>query len=298
MRRWWTVAAWAAGLVADRPALWLPGALAWSVSVGWLALLVGVIRPPGTAELTFLGAGLYTSGTWPWNVIGLSGLLAGVAAVAVFLGSLGEAVLLRGRRASARMVSRLAGLTAIVAGPSVIALLILGIALVAIAPGEFNAPDAGADPLLRTLRGVLPVVVVAAMLLIAGSTMHAAAARHVAAGRGVAEALWLGFVDLRTGGAAVWLHVLAVTLGRLVFLVLSAALLRVLWSPIGLQLDVGQIDPGTALLLVGFVAIWLCLVLGGGALHAWGSVTWSRLLGARIQGPDEPADDMENSPTP
>jgi hypothetical protein len=82
----------------------------------------------------------------------------------------------------------------------------------------------------------------------------------------------------------VWLHVLAVTLGRLVFLVLSAALLRVLWSPIGLQLDVGQIDPGTALLLVGFVAIWLCLLLGGGALHAWGSLTWTRVLAAPARG--------------
>ena len=32
------------------------------------------------------------------------------------------------------------------------------------------------------------------------------------------------------------------------------------------------------LLLVGFVAIWLCLVLAGGALHAWSAATWSRLL--------------------
>jgi hypothetical protein len=31
------------------------------------------------------------------------------------------------------------------------------------------------------------------------------------------------------------------------------------------------------------VAIWLCLVLAGGALHAWSATTWSRLLatGAR-----------------
>jgi hypothetical protein len=29
------------------------------------------------------------------------------------------------------------------------------------------------------------------------------------------------------------------------------------------------------------VAIWLCLVLAGGALHAWGSLSWTRLLDAR-----------------
>jgi hypothetical protein len=29
------------------------------------------------------------------------------------------------------------------------------------------------------------------------------------------------------------------------------------------------------------VSIWLCLVLAGGALHAWGSVSWTRLLEAR-----------------
>jgi len=26
------------------------------------------------------------------------------------------------------------------------------------------------------------------------------------------------------------------------------------------------------------VAIWLCLVLAGGAVHAWGTLTWTRVL--------------------
>ena len=298
MRSWWTAAGWAGGLVADRPALWLPGALAWTVTVGWLVLVIGVARPPGTAELTFLGAGLYTSGAWPWNVIGLGGLLAGLAVLAVLLGALGEAVLLRGRRASAGTVGRLAALTAIVAAPVVMTLLLLGIALVAVAPGEFNAPDSGSDPLLRTFGRVLPVLAVMAVLLVAGPTVHAAAARRVAAGSGVVAALRAGMGDLRAEAPAAALHGLFTTVARLGYLALAATLLRVLWAPIGSQLDVGQIDAGAVLLLVGFVAIWLCLVLGGGALHAWGSVTWSRLLGARLQGPDGPIDRMENSPTP
>ena len=298
MRSWWTAAGWAAGLVADRPALWLPGALAWSVTVGWLVLVAGVARPPGTAELTFLGAGLYTSGAWPWNVVGLGGLLAGLVVLAVLLGALGEAVLLRGRRASAGTVGRIAALTAIVAAPVVVALLVLGIALVAVAPGEFNAPDTGAGPLYRTLGRVVPVIAAVAVLLLAGSTLHAAAARRVAAGSGVVGALRSGIGDLRAGSPATALHALVTAVARVGYLALAATLLRVLWAPIGLQLDVGQIDAGVVLLLVGFVAIWLCLVLGGGALHAWGSVTWSRLLGARLQGPDGRIDRMENIPTP
>jgi hypothetical protein len=59
-------------------------------------------------------------------------------------------------------------------------------------------------------------------------------------------------------------------------------LVGVLWAPIGLGLGNGEpIDATVALLLVGFVAIWLCLVLAGGALHAWGSATWWTLLERR-----------------
>ena len=66
---------------------------------------------------------------------------------------------------------------------------------------------------------------------------------------------------------------------QLAYLALRALLLRVLWAPIGAQLAVGgEIDVATGLLLVGFVAIWLCLVLAGGALQAWSAATWSRLL--------------------
>jgi hypothetical protein len=54
----------------------------------------------------------------------------------------------------------------------------------------------------------------------------------------------------------------------------------VLWAPIGVRLEGEGIGLAAMLLLVGFVAIWLCLVLGGGALHAWGSAAWTRILGA------------------
>ena len=55
----------------------------------------------------------------------------------------------------------------------------------------------------------------------------------------------------------------------------------VLWAPIESRLSEEGFGVAVVLLLVGFVAIWLCLVLAGGALHAWGSVSWTRLLEAR-----------------
>jgi hypothetical protein len=57
---------------------------------------------------------------------------------------------------------------------------------------------------------------------------------------------------------------------------LSTLLLVVLWKPIRLALDAGELaTPSTILLLVGFTAIWLCLLLAGGALNAWASAWWS-----------------------
>ncbi|MBW3613488.1 MAG: IclR family transcriptional regulator C-terminal domain-containing protein, partial [Chloroflexi bacterium] len=67
MRRWWSDALAAADVVAGRADLWLPGALAWSLTVGWAPLTLAVVPAPDAADLTFLGARLYTSGAWPWN---------------------------------------------------------------------------------------------------------------------------------------------------------------------------------------------------------------------------------------
>jgi hypothetical protein len=63
---------------------------------------------------------------------------------------------------------------------------------------------------------------------------------------------------------------------RCLYLAGAALLLAVLWSPIGAMLvSGGGFDAESALLLVGFVAIWLCLVLGGGAMQAWASAWWT-----------------------
>ena len=62
-------------------------------------------------------------------------------------------------------------------------------------------------------------------------------------------------------GSAGLAQILLGTLVHVAFLGLATLLLGVLWTPIGEQLASGEIDAATGLLLVGFVAIWLCLVL-------------------------------------
>jgi hypothetical protein len=96
---------------------------------------------------------------------------------------------------------------------------------------------------------------------------------------------------LRRAGSAGALHIAVTAVVGVAFLVLSGILVHVLWAPIGAGMIAGgTIDATGALLLVGFVAIWLCLVLAGGALHAWGSATWSALLHPRAIAapPDRP----------
>jgi len=278
MRRWWTDAAAAAAEVADRPTLWLPGALAWTVTVGWVALLVGVARVPSQAELTFLGARTFTSGFWPWNalLIGTMAIVLSLAALAV--AAAGDVVLLRGPRARASGVAKIWLLAIVCAAPASVGVVVLTMAVVVVAPTEFNAPDEGLGPVARSAVRLAPILVGIVVAAAAGGAVHAAAARHAVAGRSVDEALRFGLRTLARAGPPALAQTVVLLVARIAYLALAAVLLRVLWAPIGERLSMGGIEPAVALLLVGFVAIWLCLVLGGGALHAWSSTSWSRVL--------------------
>lgn len=264
--------------VADRPELWLPGALAWVVTVGWIPLLVPVARLPTDAELTFLGARFVTSGAWPWNAV-VAGvglgivILVGFAVVAAANAIL--VCLLDGRPVTVAVARRLFVSAVLAAVPTALLLVVLAAVGASIAPGAFNSPEGG-EAVLRILRQLAPLLAVLAVAVVLG----AAFAGVIGRGSGPLREAPLQLV--RLGGAG-WAQV-AIGIGiQVVFLALSTLLLGVLWAPIGSELERGQIGASTGLLLIGFVAIWLCLVLGGGALHAWSATTWSRLLvaGAR-----------------
>ncbi len=281
MRQWLAAMAEAGRIVSDRPQLWVPGALAWLVTVGWLPLLIAVIRLPPVSELTFLGAGFFVSGAWPWNAIGIVTAALGVGALAFGLSATAEAVLLAmpaGGTVGTRDVWRLFAIGIVAAMPALLTLFVLGISVVVVAPAEFNQPG-GTGPIARTLVRLAPVLVVLGVTIVLASAVAAAGGREALRTRAsVGRALAAGVRRLvRVGLPSLAQALLAVAL-RVAFVAFAALLLGVLWAPIGERLDRGEMGPGELLLLVGFVAIWLCLVLGGGALHAWSSLTWSGVL--------------------
>ena len=281
MHRWLTASAQAASHVADHSGLWLSGALAWMVTVGWLALIAGVATPPTAAELTFLGADTFTSGLWPWNGIAIVVVALLLIGLAIALASVAEAVLLHGRRASPAEVRAtfLVGVVCVV--PLLVTAVAFGAALFVIAPGTFNDPNPEGGPLLRTILGVAPFAAAMVLAAMLGSAVHAASIRGRTETGGPWSALGAAPRLLgRAGGAAV-VQIVAQFAARIGYLVVATVLLRVLWAPIEARLSEEGFGVAVVLLLVGFVAIWLCLVLAGGALHAWGSVSWTRLLEAR-----------------
>jgi hypothetical protein len=80
----------------------------------------------------------------------------------------------------------------------------------------------------------------------------------------------------RPSGFAVALSGMLVDAVNVIF---SVALLRVLWAPIATRLSDGRLaSPDTVLLLLGFVAIWLALLLAAGALHVAVSAFWAMEL--------------------
>jgi hypothetical protein len=274
MRRWLGEAMSAARLVSEWPELWLPGALAWVSSIGWIPLVVAVVRIPSAGELPYIGAGFASSGAWPWNAAAFGAAVVAIVLVAFGLVTVADATLLamlERRRPSRSDAARLLGIGLAAAIPAMLIMVVLLVALAFVAPSELNAPGAD-DPRLRTVLRVAPLLVALAIAIVAGITFAAVAERAGGIGSGTRRLPFIGPAGLA--------QVVIGTVVDLALLALTALLLGVLWAPIGDQLERGEIDVAAGLLLVGFVAIWLCLVLAGGALHAWSATTWSRLLAA------------------
>jgi hypothetical protein len=296
MRAWLQRAGLAARIAADHGELWLPGALAWVAFLGWLPFVLAVARAPGEGDVTVFGAALVTNGDWPANAIRLGFGLFAVALVANTLVAFGEAGLLRlldGRLREASgsalfVAARRLWLVQLVAAlPAVVALLALGAAAAGAAVGELQSPDIGGSAWMRIAARVAPFALVLLLALVGGQALAAAAGRRLAGNRamrfrdGVVGALR----DLahrpaqRIGLAALSMAV------QVIYLTLCLLLLKVLWAPIGAAFAEGRATTSAApLLLVGFVAIWICLVLAGGALRAFVAAWWSLELAAGPMG--------------
>jgi len=281
---WLHNAAVAARSVADRGDLWLPGTLGALVFPAWLPLLLTVSSGLRTSDIAFLGAGLFNSELFPLNVV----LIATLAAIGMLLGclvaSLADASLLRaiGRGVPDRPLARELEITFSVTLVSVLPAVALSAAVIsgaaAVGPAEFGAPDLGMPLVVRVALRLAPLLValvvaawlgrvigaVAKLRAIGSAAPPVGAAVRASVGdlvRHPASRLGLGLVSLLVDGAGI---------------VIGVAVLRLAWAPIEAELVGGHLlSPPALLLLVGFVAIWLALVLALGALHAWVSAWWS-----------------------
>ena len=280
---------WHAGragrIIGDRADLWVAGALAWLAYGGVLIFLGAVVPFPSLADLAFFSADIAVSGSILPAVLLGAGLLAAFIVLCV-LHAVGASVVigeLDGRRGWVGPAMELLAVHLVASVPVAAAGLFLSWRLAVVAPAEYQSPDIGGPLALRIAGGVLPELLVVLLVLVVVQVATAGASWRVAGRHSIplAHALRGGLADamrhpVRLSGIAVATLAAHVGYGLVTFL-----LLRLLYAPIGAALAAGQVrDIGVVSLLVGFVAIWLCLVLGGGALHAWASAWWAGELEA------------------
>jgi len=284
---WMVRAGLAARQAGNRADLWIPGAVSALAYLAWLPLLAVVVGPPRTSDFAFISARLFSSSAYPWNVLLMAAAAAALVLAAFLIAALGEAALLRSLRQDEddRSLTHDTGVIftvlLVAALPAAVAVAILVAAIAAVAPGEFGAPDLGGTLVERILGSLAPFVVLLAATILLGQAVGAAAIRR-AVGPGsqrIAAALRGAALDVLRHPTRRLGLALAGTLAELLTVGLTFALLRVLWEPLGEDLAAGWLlSPASLSLLVGFVAIWLALVLVAGALHAWVSAWWSAEL--------------------
>jgi hypothetical protein len=292
-RAWLRNAAAAGGLALDRPDLWLPAALGSVAYLAWLPLVLAVAAFPRASDFAFLGARLLSSGAFPWNVLLLAALATLAVLGACLVAGLAEAALLRaaGQGTAHRTLTRdteAAFSVLLIASLPVVAVsAALLSAIAAVAPAEFGAPDIGGPLLVRIIGHLVPLLVAFLAFALLGQAFGAVAVRRAVGGSAVSvgAALRGGLRELLTRPLRRLGTALVSMLGDLLVLALATAVLRVLWGPIQVELAAGQLVSTQALLLlVGFVAVWLALVLAFGVLHAWVSAWWSLELGLAGEG--------------
>jgi len=287
---WLRHAAEAARIAADRGDLWLPGALGALPYLAWLPLLLTVAGAPRTSDFAFLGAGLFSSDLFPLNVLLIATLAALGVLVAFLVAALAEATLLRSGpgtpdRPLTRDLEAVFSVMLVAALPAVgvAAAVVSGVAVVA--PGEFGSPDLGIPLALRIALHLVPLLVLLAILAWAGQAVAAVAMRRAMGPESlpIGQAIRASLRDISRYPVRRLGLALVALLADLLAVALAVALLGVLWAPIGDDLRGGElVSPSGLLLLVGFVAIWLAIVLAFGALHVWASTWWSLELAATV----------------
>ena len=287
MTGWFQRGAAAAQLAGDRSDLWPAGAVAWLAYAGWLPLLL-VLAEPDPNSLAFLGVSLYGSSLFPLNVVALSAavviVFTGLCAVAAGA----EAALQRDAAIGEHPATTpfwQAGLTAFTITlaatlPAAVAVTALVAGGILVAPEVFTSPDLDTPLLLRLAGPLLPYLVALALAVLLGQAFGGLSIRRALASPatplGVTLRSSVHWLVRRPSSVGVALSGMLVDATTVIF---TFALLRVLWAPIATRLADGRLaSPDTVLLLLGFVAIWLALLLAAGALHVAISALWAMEL--------------------
>jgi hypothetical protein len=302
---WFGRAAQAGRLVADRVELWIPGAIGSLAYIAWLPLVLVVASLPRVSDLTFLGADLYSSPLYPLNILLLAMLLALLVVIACGLAAVGEAFLLRElsdaqpARSRGNDVGVVLSVLLVAGLPAAAVLGATSLRLASIAPAVFTSPDIGGPLVVRVIVELAPFLVVLAAALLVGQAWGAASIRRALGQPAVTlrSALLAGLRDLVARPARRIGLSLVATGADLLGAGLAFVLLRLLWGPI--QVDLAGKQPFSLQslpLLVGFVAIWLALVLVVGLLHAWVSAWWSLELSRTIVDPWAAGEEVPRDP--
>jgi hypothetical protein len=153
----------------------------------------------------------------------------------------------------------------------------LGAALAQVAPIEYTSPAVETPILMRIVAATLPWEIALVAVIVVGQAVGAAALqRSLRPSRnGPFQGLRWAVGDLLRHPLPRLATALAITVSDALVLVVNLVLLRILWAPVAGDLAAGRLaTPGTILLLVGFMAIWLALLLLGGVLHVAASCWW------------------------
>jgi hypothetical protein len=287
MLAWLRRGASAAQLAGDRADLWPAGALAWLAYLGWLPLIL-VVAEPDPNGLAALGVSIYTSSAFPGNVVALAVAVVAGFAVLCLLAAMGELALQRtavrpelSRPQFARSTLTAFSVTLVSSLPAAVTVGFVLTRLMAVAPGEFQSPDIGTPILVRLALDLLPYLAALLVVMLLVQAFGGVALRRAQAEPDMAVMSILAaaaddlvrrpWSRLGVAGSSLLLDLIAA--------VLSFALLRILWTPIGAAIDGGRLaTPDTLLLLLGFVAIWLALLLAAGVVHVAISAWWAMEL--------------------
>ena len=269
----------AARVATGRAELWVPGAIVSFAFAGWAAFLAVVASPPDEGDALFLGVGLAASPWWPWNVVALvvavlSGL--GTMLLAVAFGEV--ALLMRlsdDRQGVPLSVPRAAGRLGLAAVPVVILAAVL---LWVSAPAfldAFGDPDPSTPYLVRVIGITWPALLALAAVASVAQAWGALALRLP----------WrLALATMRHRAHRVMPQAMLTMAAFLVGQLLTVAALSAVWEPLSGRLaDSGLSEPSTAILLLGFVWIWLLLVILAGVVQAWISAWWTEELAPRAE---------------